>query len=673
MPASTAPQIGFLPDSSALRISTEPVATGCEYTRSHFESSCLVLRHYRRRGRGHLPLRLDCFAWAAVAIAALSVLGASASPPIIVTQPISITTTVHSLASLQVGVTGSMPISYQWWKDGFSMLHATNASLQITNAEPIHIGSYRLRAVNTDGVATSDVASVTLDGVDGDIWRGLVAYYPCNGEVRDFGLHGYSWATSGSYLTARDRHDSFDSAMDCATTGIVSKLYSTATNPVSLSFWVKASSYRGVAAGWPRYNGVYTRPLGDFCGMGILLFPTGIICLTSFSSVQLYSHRPTPDWQMITICYSNDIRSTRVYQNGIRVAWLTNMFSATEGLPTNPLLRSSDATHGAGENQIDDIRVYNRVMDAAAIVGIYASESPPHAAQAVVEVVAGSVVNVVVTDLGAGYTGAPPIRVLGGGGMDAQLHAYMSNGVVSSIAVLNPGSGYTSTPIVVVAPPKIASPVITSLSPASQLSYSSLEIGSNYQPQVSVAGLWAPNASAFNAYSEYFTQYVSGIVASGVFRLVRFPVFTQATATSRVVNGFVVGVYVTNRGSGYTSAPLVSLVGEGSNASAIASINAGQVTGVAVVAVGAGYTTPPQVVIASPPVLALSPTIDLFAELGTKKLSAYDTYSLQRVVSAPLSEWSTHSKGIVPTAATCSIYLSITNDFDLLRLLYTAP
>lgn len=76
-----------------------------------------------------------------------------------------------------------------------------------------------------------------------------------------------------------------------------------------------------------------------------------------------------------------------------------------------------------------------------------------------------------------------------------------------------------------------------------------------------------------------------------------------ATVAAQVVNGFVVGVSVTDGGYGYTNAPTVSFTGGGgSGAKAVAQIDQdGSVTNITVIEVGKNYSSPPTVLISDPP------------------------------------------------------------------------
>jgi len=73
-----------------------------------------------------------------------------------------------------------------------------------------------------------------------------------------------------------------------------------------------------------------------------------------------------------------------------------------------------------------------------------------------------------------------------------------------------------------------------------------------------------------------------------------------ATATANTIVGFVIGATITNGGSGYTSAPAVTITGAGSGASATATLTGGVVTGITINSAGSGYTGAVTITIAPP-------------------------------------------------------------------------
>ena len=75
-----------------------------------------------------------------------------------------------------------------------------------------------------------------------------------------------------------------------------------------------------------------------------------------------------------------------------------------------------------------------------------------------------------------------------------------------------------------------------------------------------------------------------------------------ATAAAEIFNGFVVGVIITDEGSGYVNTPTITITGGGgTGASAIATIERGTVTGISVQNPGRGYTSVPVITITPPP------------------------------------------------------------------------
>jgi hypothetical protein len=76
---------------------------------------------------------------------------------------------------------------------------------------------------------------------------------------------------------------------------------------------------------------------------------------------------------------------------------------------------------------------------------------------------------------------------------------------------------------------------------------------------------------------------------------------SPATATTNVISGFVVGATITDGGSGYASAPTVTITGNGTGAAATATVSNGTVSEITITNAGSGYTTGATISIAPPP------------------------------------------------------------------------
>ena len=126
-----------------------------------------------------------------------------------------------------------------------------------------------------------------------------------------------------------------------------------------------------------------------------------------------------------------------------------------------------------------------------------------------------------------------------------------------------------------------------------------------------------------------------------------------ATATASRVSGFVIGAEITNGGSGYTSAPLVTITGSGSGATATATLTGGVVTEITITNAGSGYSGGATITIA-PPVIpfrvdysggAITATYSTAATAGRNITATYryGTSGITGALSSGAEHWMTVS------------------------------
>ena len=85
------------------------------------------------------------------------------SAPVIVTQPIGGTVRAGTNITLSVGVSGTAPLSYQWFKGGIGLSGATQASLSLSNVQAADAATYSAVVTNMYGTATSEGAVLAVD------------------------------------------------------------------------------------------------------------------------------------------------------------------------------------------------------------------------------------------------------------------------------------------------------------------------------------------------------------------------------------------------------------------------------------------------------------------------------------------------------------------------------
>ena len=84
-----------------------------------------------------------------------------ARPPVITTQPASVTASYGSAVSFSVVATGSS-LTYQWSKDNATLTGKTDATLSIPDFQSANLGSYTVTITGAHGTAISSAATLTV-------------------------------------------------------------------------------------------------------------------------------------------------------------------------------------------------------------------------------------------------------------------------------------------------------------------------------------------------------------------------------------------------------------------------------------------------------------------------------------------------------------------------------
>ena len=134
---------------------------------------------------------------------AFSVVDASA-PPAIVTEPAPISSVAGGTAAFIVGVTGTSPLSYQWFYTNAPLPGQTNKILVLDSLTNGQAGDYLVIITNVFGAATSTVASLRVD----DPENATILSQPYGDTVPAGGYYNFSVAAAGtpplSYQWFRD-------------------------------------------------------------------------------------------------------------------------------------------------------------------------------------------------------------------------------------------------------------------------------------------------------------------------------------------------------------------------------------------------------------------------------------------------------------------------------------
>jgi hypothetical protein len=258
--------------------------------------------------------------------------------------------------------------------------------------------------------------------------------------------------------------------------------------------------------------------------------------------------------------------------------------------------------------------------------------SPPGSTATATATIAGGVVtgfNII--NQGGGYTSLPVITIGSGSGSSttATASASITTGVVSHISILDPGSGY------------ISSPAITIQQPAGNRTVQSIAItnaGTHYvtAPAVHITG----DGSSAAAHTTILNGLVDTITVDNHGTNYTYANVTIDLPPSSTL-GAISSITITQVGSGYTTAPTVTITDDagpmfGHGATAIAQISGGIVTNIVITAPGTGYLLP--VITLSAP-LAVNPVTNYTVGFAFNSSdSVYNYYNLLSLIGVALTE-----------------------------------
>ena len=293
--------------------------------------------------------------------------------PTISSQPSTANVQRGQPVTFSITATGQGTLSYQWQKDGVDIPNATGSSYNIVSAQPWHIGNYTVKVTDTNGTVMSNVASLTLTGIDSGVWRGLVAYYPFNGnadDLTDFIHHG----TNQGAAPIADRFliptasFSFDGTNELVE---VPEAPAFEGDAIAVSVWlnVAALSPGGrVRSDLVNKDGAqrqWTLQLEQSGKIRAAVFTSGGQQLVD-SSAQL----PTVAWHHVVFTW--DKSTLKIYVDGVLDASIAATGDLNQG--AQPLRIGGDQSFFAGS--LDDVRIYNRALSAIEVGQLFASENP---------------------------------------------------------------------------------------------------------------------------------------------------------------------------------------------------------------------------------------------------------------------------------------------------------
>ena len=380
---------------------------------------------------------------------------------------------------------------------------------------------------------------------------GLVAYYPFDGDAKDYSGNGYDGSFYGQENFAVDENGEGFLVFD-GTNGFKGNGPLTTSTPFSWSVWARLSEnddtiYMGMQSGGVEWspNAWIKKITSDKARLHFSSFLGGPVIEEHDFILD------TASWFKATFVHDSD-GDRYVYINGELEA---SVGGASYGqVNTNFLGVNTLAGRKFYKGHAKNLRIYNRALSVTEVAQLHAFELELAPCEAIPTVVAGFVVGVGIVSQGAGYKNVPEIKFIGGNpAEEARGEAIIEDGRLIAINITNAGSGYQSEPTI-----RIESP-----------------------PSQAQLGIGISKIETIVPESERPRR---------------------AIATANVINGFLVSADLVDGGLGYVQAPIVTVVdATGTGALAAATIENGVVTSVQFVKAGIGYSDKALIQFQSPP------------------------------------------------------------------------
>ncbi len=313
---------------------------------------------------------------------------AATGPPVITSQPQSLTVGVSNPASFNLVAAGARPLSYQWLKNSGDIGGATGTSYMIPSATTNDAGDYSALVTNTYGRATSSVATLTVrtSGPPTTVTNGLIVYLNFDNNLNAQGgtTNNGAMYTGGATYGPRYKNGVIGGAVTFANTatagqpedwaitlGNLERIYS---NSFSVSMWE-----RTFASGNGALTGNKDWTSGADVGWVISELDPKNLNYNAVGGtrrdVGLNPPFSDANWHLITVTFDRTANQVISYVDGLaaNTGDISPSGTASFNAGFNTLIGSSGNGVYSAAADIDDFGIWSRVLTPDEIAAIYAT------------------------------------------------------------------------------------------------------------------------------------------------------------------------------------------------------------------------------------------------------------------------------------------------------------
>jgi subtilisin len=271
----------------------------------------------------------------------------------------------------QVSAYGTLPVFYQWRKDGNNIANQTTTLLSLTNLQPSDAGVYSVGVTNAIGSVSTNSITLSLN-VDGP-----AAYYPFEGSCNDWsGFNNYGRPQNSNYTCSAVQYvpGPFGLAIKLDGTSCLGNPFSISTN---FSLGMNSSVERTVTVWVNRQTeGSLGTILAKFAGCCdreyyLGLSPTGQMRLDDGAGTETnVGQVPTNEWHHLAYVMKAGAGNTKFYKDGVLVGTANNNYNSNFGT-ADAYIGAFAPNSGFGTQGfvglLDDLRIYDRVLSQSEI------------------------------------------------------------------------------------------------------------------------------------------------------------------------------------------------------------------------------------------------------------------------------------------------------------------
>ena len=323
----------------------------------------------------------------------------SYTKPLFLTQPHSVTLALDDVLDLTAKVEGSLPLSYQWSKDGVPIPGATDFSYIVGYARYNDTGAYQLVASNPVGTNSSVAVNVVVlpPVTFANATNNLVLHLKFDGDYNDASGRGNNGTPVGSpqfvpgeigqalqYSTETNSAGAVTNS-SYVTLGTPQDLLFGASNSFSVAFWVKLP--QGSASGDLPFFGSAINSANSPGFTFAPSFQTGgwqwdldqiIGAVTNnINAIGADNSINNGAWHHFAATFDRSAKVALTYLDGAQVD-STSIASIGSFDTTNSISIGQDPTGlypQAGSATLDDLGVWRRVLSPLEVYAIYFSGS----------------------------------------------------------------------------------------------------------------------------------------------------------------------------------------------------------------------------------------------------------------------------------------------------------